>query len=101
MHIVHVYIEVKPECIDAFIAATLDNASNSIKEPGIARFDVIQQQDAPTRFVLCEVYQAPEDVDKHKATAHYARWLEAVTDMMPNPRTRAFFRNVFPDNAGW
>jgi quinol monooxygenase YgiN len=101
MHIVHVYIQVKPERVSDFINATLDNARNSVREPGIKRFDVIQQQDDPTRFVLCEVYRDVQDVDAHKQTEHYLRWLDKVTDMMPQPRTRNFYHNVFPEDAEW
>ncbi len=72
-----------------------------MQEPGIARFDVIQQQDDPTRFVLVEVYRSSEAPAKHKETAHYRKWLETVEKMMASPRTRAFYNNVFPDDAGW
>jgi len=93
--IVQVRVHVKPECVEAFKAATIDNASNSIKEPGIVRFDVAQQQDDPTRFVLVEVYRTADAPVKHKETAHYARWRDAVADMMAEPRTSAKFNNVF------
>ena len=66
MFIAHVFVDVKPEKVDAFKAATLENARNSTQEPGIARFDVIQQQDDPTKFVLVEVYRTPDDPAKHK-----------------------------------
>lgn len=101
MIIMLVNIQVKPEHIDAFRAATIANAGNSVQEPGIARFDVIQQQDDPTRFVLVEVYRTAEAPAKHKETAHYQKWLETVEKMMATPRTRAFYNNVFPDDAGW
>jgi len=68
MFIVHVYVQVKPDCVEAFRQATLENARNSVQEPGIARFDVIQQMDDPTRFVLVEVYRTPDDPAKHKQT---------------------------------
>jgi autoinducer 2-degrading protein len=101
MYIVHVHIRVKPEFVEAFKEATLENARNSLQEPGIARFDVIQQSDDPTRFVLVEVYRTPEDPAKHKETAHYNRWREVAEPMMAEPRTRAIYVNLFPDDAGW
>lgn len=101
MLIVHVAVRVKPECVDAFKQVTIDNASNSIREPGIARFDVIQQADDPTRFVLVEVYRTPEDPAKHKETAHYNTWREAVADMMAEPRSSTKYSNVYPDENGW
>jgi len=101
MFIVHVFVQVKPESVEAFKAACLDNASNSVKEPGIARFDVIQQVDDPTRFVLVEVYRTPDDPARHKETVHYARWRDTVADMMAGPRTGVKYANVFPDDPGW
>ena len=101
MLVVHVHVQVKPECIEAFRRATLDNAQNSVKEPGIARFDVVQQADDPTRFTLVEAYRAAEAVAAHKTTAHYARWRDAVADMMAEPRTAVKYANVFPPDAGW
>jgi quinol monooxygenase YgiN len=101
MFIVHVNVHVKPDRVDAFREATIENARNSIREPGIARFDVIQQQDDPTRFVLVEVYRTPNDAVLHKDTAHYARWRDTVADMMAEPRTSAKYANVFPDDQGW
>jgi quinol monooxygenase YgiN len=101
MFIVHVFVHVKDEQVDAFEAATLENARNSVQEPGIARFDVIQQQDDPTRFLLVEVYRTPEDPAKHKETAHYQKWRDTVADMMAEPRTSIKYTNVFPDEQGW
>ena len=101
MLIVHVFVHVKPECVAAFEAASLENARNSILEPGIARFDVIQQADDPTRFVLVEVYRTVEATAQHKETAHYARWRDAVAEMMAEPRSSIKYSNVFPDDAGW
>ena len=101
MLIVHVHVHVKPEFVQAFKQATVENASNSVQEPGIARFDVIQQADDPTRFILVEVYRSQEATVKHKETAHYARWRDAVADMMAEPRTSVKFANVFPDDTGW
>ena len=101
MHIMHVQIRIKPEHIEAFQAATIENASHSVKEPGIARFDVIQQADDPTRFMLLEVYRSLHDVDSHRATAHYNAWAAKVADMFAEPRTRALYTNVYPADAGW
>jgi quinol monooxygenase YgiN len=101
MFIVHVFAHIKPDRVEAFRAATLENARNSVKEPGIARFDVIQQQDDPTRFVLVEVYRTPQDANKHKETAHYQKWRDAVADMMAEPRTSIKYTNVFPNERGW
>jgi quinol monooxygenase YgiN len=101
MIIVHVHIHVKPDCVEAFRQATIANASQSVKEPGIARFDVIQQADDPTRFVLVEVYRTPEAPTQHKETAHYLTWRDTVADMMAEPRTSVKYANVFPEDAGW
>ncbi len=101
MLIVHVHVHVKPEFVEAFRQATVENARNSVQEPGIARFDVIQQADDPTRFVLVECYRTADAPAQHKATAHYARWRDAVADMMAEPRTSVKFSNVFPDDTGW
>ena len=101
MLVVHVHVHVKPECIEAFRQATLDNARNSVREPGIARFDVAQQADDPTRFTLVEAYRTAEAPAAHKATAHYARWRDAVADMMAEPRTAVKHANLFPPDEGW
>jgi quinol monooxygenase YgiN len=101
MFIVHVHVHVKPEMVDAFKEATITNARNSVQEPGVARFDVIQQRDDPTRFILVEVYRTPDDPAEHKKTAHYAKWRDTVADMMAEPRSSVKFDNVFPDEAGW
>lgn len=101
MLIVHVHVHVKPECIEAFKAATSENARNSIQEAGIARFDVVQQQDNPAKFVLVEVYRDAAAPAKHKETAHYAKWRDTVADMMAEPRTSVKYGNVCPEDAGW
>ena len=101
MFIVHVYVQVKPEFVEAFKEATLENGRNSVQEPGIARFDVIQQLDDPTRFVLVEVYRTPEDPARHKETAHYQTWRDTVAEMMAEPRSSVKYSNVFPDEMGW
>jgi quinol monooxygenase YgiN len=101
MFIVHVFAHVKTDKVDAFRAATLENARSSIAEPGVARFDVIQQQDDPARFVLVEVYRTPDDPAKHKETAHYQKWRDTVVDMMAEPRSSIKYTNLFPDEKGW
>jgi (4S)-4-hydroxy-5-phosphonooxypentane-2,3-dione isomerase len=101
MFIVHVHVQVKPDCIEAFKAATLANARESVREPGIARFDVVQRLDDASRFALVEVYRTPEDPGKHKQTAHYATWCETVAPMMAEPRSSEKYVNLFPQEAGW
>lgn len=96
MLIVHVHVRVKPECVEAFRAATLENAQASVREPGIARFDVAQQQDDPARFVLVEVYRTEDAPAKHKETAHYLKWRDTVAPMMAEPRTSVKYANFFP-----
>ncbi|MCL4295080.1 MAG: antibiotic biosynthesis monooxygenase [Anaerolineae bacterium] len=101
MFIVHVQVHVKPEFVDAFREATIENARNSVQEAGIARFDVIQQLDDPSRFVLVEVYRTPDDPTRHKETAHYKKWAETVAPMMAEPRSSIKYANVYPDEVGW
>jgi autoinducer 2-degrading protein len=101
MLVVHVHVQVRSGQVDAFKAATLANARASLREPGLARFDVVQQSDDPTRFVLVEVYRTPDAPAAHKETPHYAVWRDTVSPMMAGPRTSVKFTNVFPDNAGW
>lgn len=96
MLIVHVHVHVKSECIEAFKAATVANASASVREPGVARFDVVQQNDDPTCFVLVEAYRTPEAPAAHKETAHYATWRDTVAPMMVSPRTSVKFNAIFP-----
>ena len=101
MLVVHVHVHVKPEFVGAFRQASVDNARHSVQEPGIARFDVMQQADDPTRFVLVEAYRTPEAPTQHKDTAHYKAWRDAVADMMAEPRTSVKYANVFPGDEGW
>src|SRR6266446_4947662 len=101
MLIVHVHSQVKPECVEAFIQATIANARESVKEPGIARFDILQQQDDPTRFVLVEAYRSSEAPAAHKETKHYQVWRDAVAPIMAESRSSVKFENVFPDDANW
>lgn len=102
MLIVQVHVTVEEDFIQAFKIATMENASNSVKEPGIARFDVIQQVEDPSRFVLVEVYKTEEAAGDHKKTEHYLKWRSEVEDMMAEPRYGIKYHNVFPaDNGGW
>ncbi len=101
MFIVHVFVHVKEDRMEAFKAATIENARNSVQEKGIARFDVIQQADDQTRFVLVEVYRTLEDSALHKETAHYKTWRDTVEAMMAEPRTSIKYANLFPDEQGW
>ena len=99
--IVQVYVHTKPDAVEAFRVATLDNARHSVKEPGVARFDVIQSVEDPTRFVLVEVYRSPAAPAAHKETAHYLRWRDAVAELMAEPRSSARYVNVFPAAPAW
>jgi autoinducer 2-degrading protein len=101
MLVVHVQIHVKPEFIEAFKLATIANARESVKEPRIARFDFVQQQDDPTRFVLVEAYRSVEANAAHKETKHYQTWRDIAEPMMAEQRTRATYTNVFPEDKGW
>ncbi|MCX6380950.1 MAG: antibiotic biosynthesis monooxygenase [Armatimonadetes bacterium] len=101
MLIVIVSVHVKPESIEAFKTATIANASESVQEAGIARFDVIQQNDTPTHFLLIEVYKDADAPAKHKETEHYQIWRDTVEEMMTEPRTSLKYANVFPDENGW
>jgi len=101
MLIVHVHVKVKPDCIAAFKEATMENARQSLKEPGIARFDVVQQNDDPTRFVLVEAYRSVEATAAHKATAHYAAWRDRMESLMAEPRSSVKYSEVFPAEKAW
>ena len=101
MFIVHVFVHVKSDKVEEFKSASMENARNSVKEPGIARFDVIQQQDDPSRFVLVEVYRTADDPALHKETQHYQKWRDTVEDMMAEPRQAIKYHNIFPDENGW
>lgn len=102
MLIVHVHVRVKPEHEAAFLAATETNARASLEEPGILRFDVIREAGDEPRFVLVEVYRTAEDPARHKETAHYAAWRDAVEPMMAEPRRSVKYAEVFPrESAAW
>ena len=101
MLVIQVNVRVKPESVEAFRSATTANARNSVKEPGIARFDFFQHADDPTRFTLIEVYRSAEASAAHKDTRHYQAWRDAVADMMAEPRSSVRLANVFPLDDGW
>jgi autoinducer 2-degrading protein len=101
MLVVHVHVHVKEECVQAFRDATMENARNSVQEPGIVRFDVIQQNDDPTRFVLIEVYRTADDPARHKETDHYVTWRDTVAEMMAEPRSSLKYTDIFPPIEGW
>jgi len=98
MLVVHIHIHVKPESVANFIRATVENARASIQEPGIARFDFVQQQDDPSRFALVEAYRSDDAVIAHRATAHYAKWRDLVEPMMAEPRQRVLYNSIAPEN---
>ena len=99
MFTMHVHLHVKPEFVDPFLAATYENARNSVQEAGCTRFDVLQQEDDPTRIVLVETYKRPEDHLSHRETAHYLTWRDTVADMMQEPRYAVKYTQRFPANG--
>jgi quinol monooxygenase YgiN len=99
MHIVHVHVRVKSDSVGQFIEATLENARLSRLEPGVARFDVLQDKANPELFVFTEVYRSPEGALQHKATLHYQKWRDTVAEMMAEPRASSQFSNIFPSDA--
>ena len=101
MIIVDVHVWVKPEYVEQFKQATGENARNSVMEPGVARFDVLQHQDDPTRFLLVEVYRTPEAPAAHKDTVHYQAWRDTVEPMMAQRRSSEKYTNVFPADEDW
>ena len=101
MVITFVHAAVKPDRVEDFRRASLENASNSAREPGVIRFDVVQEKADPSRFVLVEIYRTAEDPARHKETAHYKAWRDAVADWMAEPRRAVHYDPVFPDEAGW
>lgn len=101
MLIVHVFVHTEADAAEAFAAATLENARRSVQEPGVVRFDVVRQEDDPTRFVLIEIYRTPADPARHKETAHYATWRDAVAPMMAEPRRSVKYEALFPAPEHW
>jgi len=101
MFVIHVQAQVKPPYISAFKQACIENAKESLKEEGIVRFDIVQQQDDPTHFILIEVYRNKDAPSKHKETMHYRSWRDKVLPMMAQPRKSTFFSNIYPDDKNW
>jgi (4S)-4-hydroxy-5-phosphonooxypentane-2,3-dione isomerase len=101
MLVVFVHVQVKKDCIEAFKAATLENARSSVMEPGVARFDFFQQQDDSAKFTLIEAYRTADAPARHKETAHYAKWRDAVVDMMATPRFSVKYTNLHPDDLNY
>jgi (4S)-4-hydroxy-5-phosphonooxypentane-2,3-dione isomerase len=101
MIVVHVHVRVKAEAVEAFRAATLENARQSVREPGVVRFDVLQQERDPEGFLLVEVYRSPDDPARHKETEHYAVWRDAVAPMMAEARQSVKYSALFPGTEGW
>ncbi len=101
MLVVCVHVTVKSESVEDFKTATLDNARHSVEEPGIARFDVLQDNEHPERFVLVEAYRTADAPARHKETAHYKRWRDAVENMMAEPRQGIKYSAIFPDASRW
>ena len=101
MLVVHVHVRVTPDQVAAFLEACLENARASVREPGVARFDVVQQRDDPACFVLVEVYRTEEAPARHKETPHYAKWRDTVAAMMAEPRQSVKYLNIYPDDSGW
>ncbi len=101
MHILIVHIAVKTQFVEEFKQASFDNARESLKEPGVVRFDVLQQTEEVERFTLLEVYKSPDDHRKHRETAHYMRWRDRVVEMMAEPRQGIRYINLFPDDSSW
>jgi (4S)-4-hydroxy-5-phosphonooxypentane-2,3-dione isomerase len=101
MLILIVNLHVKPEFVETFREATMENARHSRQEPGIVRFDFLQQSEDPTRFALVEVYRDADAPVRHRESAHYNAWVQKVPDMLAEPRTRTFFSNVSPSDQDW
>jgi autoinducer 2-degrading protein len=101
MFVVHVHVHIKADRVEDFKQVTIENAQNSIQEDGIARFDFIQNREDETKFVLVEVYRTEKDPARHKETAHYQKWKDAVVDMMAEPRYSIKYSNIYPDEQGW
>src|SRR5689334_22188403 len=101
LYAVHVDVRVKAPSVEQFRAASRENAENSLREPGVVRFDVMQSTDDPTRFVLVEVYRDAQAAAAHKETAHYQKWRDAVADMMAEPRSARRYVNTYPDDGRW
>ena len=95
MYVVSVTVHVKPEHVEPFIQATLDNARHTRHEPGNVRFDVLRAEEEPARFLLYEAYQTKDDFGKHQQTEHYLRWKQTVADWMAQPRQGVKHQSLF------
>ncbi|BBL76389.1 antibiotic biosynthesis monooxygenase [Methylomagnum ishizawai] len=98
MHVTLVHVHVKPECVDAFIAATHANHAASVLEPGNRRFDVLRDPERPGHFILYEAYASAEDAAAHKQTPHYATWRDSVAEMMAEPRRGVPMLGLYPED---
>lgn len=96
MFVVIANIQVKPECVEAFREACVENSRGSLQEPGCLQFDVLQQKDDPTKFALFEIYKHPDDLGAHKETAHYAAWAEKAAAMQAGPRSAVKYQKLHP-----
>lgn len=96
---VHVFISVKEEYISQFKEATVENARNSFEEPGVVRFELMQQQDAPSEFVLEEIYISSDDQLKHRETDHYIKWKETTTAMIAKAYTIKYYNSIWPEKV--
>jgi len=101
MLVVIVNIHVRPECVEEFIKVTKINAECSLKEPGITRFDFLQEDNDPTRFILIEAYKTIADPAKHRETVHYKTWKEKVASIMLEPRSKMDYTNLYPPDSDW
>ena len=101
MFVLIVRSRVKPEFVEAFKKASIENDRHSAQEPGVARFDLIQNTEDPTRFAFIEVFRSPDAHATHRETDHYLTWRDTVEDMMAEPRTVLKHMSVFPDDSGW
>lgn len=99
MQVTIVHVHVKPQHVDDFIAASAKNHLASVQETGNCRFDVLQNADDPTRFVLYEAYASAEHAAAHKQTAHYSEWRETVADWMASPRQGIAYHGLYPQEA--
>lgn len=97
MHVTLVQVRVNPEQVEAFIEASRRNHLGSVQEPGNLRFDILQDAQDPTQFLLYEAYARAEDVAEHKATTHYLAWRDQVAEMMAQPRRATVYRALFPE----
>jgi len=99
MYITLVHVHVKPENVEDFIEASIENAKTSVHEAGNVRFDVLRLAEDPCRFILYEAYATAEDAAAHKNTSHYLKWKETVADWMASPRSGVVYKGLFPDNT--